>query len=164
METKDSIYFYGLKDEYGYLSNFYKCNFIDEYNNQYCCSEQYFMYQKALLFEPDNIELHQQILNETNPTIVKKLGRNIKNYNEDIWNELRYNKMKDGLRLKFNQNDNLKIKLINTGNKILYEASKYDKIWGIGFYANEAINKNKKIYGQNLLGKCLMEIRTELNN
>lgn len=164
METEDSIYFYGVKDEYGYLSNFYKCNFIDEYNNHFCCSEQYFMYQKALLFEPENIELHKQILHETNPTIIKKLGRNIENYNENIWNEERYNKMKDSLRLKFSQNNNLKIKLINTGNKILYEASKYDKIWGIGYCANEAINKNIKLYGKNLLGKCLMEIRNELNN
>jgi predicted NAD-dependent protein-ADP-ribosyltransferase YbiA (DUF1768 family) len=45
---------------------------------------------------------------------------------------------------------------------MLYEASKYDKIWGIGFYGIDAINADKNKFGRNLLGKALMEIRNEL--
>jgi len=70
--------------------------------------------------------------------------------------------MYNGLLLKFSQNNSIKQKLISTHPKTLYEASKYDKIWGIGYYANEAINTNKNKYGRNLLGKALMDIRSHL--
>ena len=55
----------------------------------------------------------------------------------------------------------LKAKLLATGEKILVEASPYDKIWGIGFNkSNALVNKSK--WGQNLLGKVLMEVRNKL--
>jgi ribA/ribD-fused uncharacterized protein len=71
--------------------------------------------------------------------------------------------MLDALRLKFNQNEIIKQKLLETTPKILYEASKNDKIWGIGFYDKDAIH-NKSKFGKNLLGNALMVIRTELSS
>ena len=53
--------------------------------------------------------------------------------------------------------------LLDTNTKILYEASKYDKIWGIGFDEDSAIDINPELYGQNLLGKALMETRIRLS-
>jgi len=53
-------------------------------------------------------------------------------------------------------------KLKLTGNKNLYEASKTDKIWGIGFDADQAVKTDKKFYGTNLLGQALMTVRAEL--
>ena len=50
METSDSIYFYGLINKYSFMSNFYKCNFTDENQINFNCSEQYFMY-KCLMFD-----------------------------------------------------------------------------------------------------------------
>ena len=42
------------------------------------------------------------------------------------------------------------------------EASKNDKIWGIGYYDKDAILiTDKSKFGQNLLGNALMEIRSE---
>ena len=69
--------------------------------------------------------------------------------------------MKSGLRLKFGQNQGLKNLLIGIDDKTLYEASKYDKIWGIGYYPYDAINTDKQLFGQNLLGNALMDIRDE---
>ena len=40
--------------------------------------------------------------------------------------------MKEGLVLKFSQDEDLKEYLLNTKDKILVEASPYDSIWGIG--------------------------------
>lgn len=162
VETKTDIFFYGLKDEFAYMSNFYKTNFVDENGINFNCSEQYFMYRKCLTFEPTNKSLIKEILKETSATKVKKLGRKVKNYDDDIWSKLRYGIMVEALRLKFSQNEDIKQKLINTGGKTLYEASKYDKIWGIGFYAVKAINIDKKLYGTNLLGKALMQVRDDL--
>ena len=72
--------------------------------------------------------------------------------------------MCDGLYYKFSQNSNLQDLLLKTNNKILYEASPRDKLWGIGLSAQKAITKDVSTYGKNLLGKCLMNIRTRLIN
>ena len=49
--------------------------------------------------------------------------------------------MKNGLILKFSQNPVLKQSLLATGNKNLYEASPYDKIWRTWYNANETLEK-----------------------
>jgi ribA/ribD-fused uncharacterized protein len=162
MELENEIYFYSLNNKFSYMSNFYKTYFTDNDGIVYNCSEQYFMYYKCKTFDPTNNTLLQLILSEQSPTKIKQYGRQVQNYDEKIWTEKRYNIMLKGLRLKFNQNHIIKEKLIATYPKILYEASKYDKIWGIGYYDNDAINIDKNKYGQNLLGNALMEIRKEL--
>ena len=146
METETEIYFYNLKNKFDYMSNFYKTNFTDKDGIKYICSEQYFMYHKCKTFDPNNNILLQTILTEKSATKIKKCGRQLQNYDDTIWKEKRYNIMLEALRLKFNQNEIIKQKLLETKPKILYEASKNDKIWGIGFYDNEAyFRKGRKI-------------------
>ncbi len=164
METENSIFFYGQNDKFGYMSNFYKTKFIDDQGNNFSCSEQYLMYWKAKTFEADNQVLLDRILKETDPAKIKALGRSVKGYNEGIWASQRQKIMIDGLMLKFKQNIQIKTLLLSTGTKTLYEASKYDKIWGIGYYAEQAINTNPSSYGSNLLGKSLMIVRSKLNS
>lgn len=165
METDTKILFYSENNNYGYMSNFYPSR-IKENLREYNCNEQYFMKKKQELFDPTNITLANKILNNNDPKEIKKFGRQVKNYNDDIWNNARYEIMKNGLRLKFSQNPVLKQSLLATGNKNLYEASPYDKIWGTGYNADETLNKfnlNKQNeLGQNLLGRALEEIRQEL--
>ena len=162
MDTGTEIYFYRLNNKFGYLSNFYQTNFVDEYGNMFNCSEQYFMYHKCLTFDKKNKKLLNAILEEDSPKQIKKYGRQVKNYSDEVWNDLRFDIMLNGLRLKFNQNPILKQKLIDTKDKMLFEASKHDGIWGIGFEYYEAIKKDKSEFGRNLLGLALMSIRTEL--
>ena len=165
METDTKILFYSDKSgNYRFMSNFYPSKFIED-DIEYNCSEQYFMKKKQEMFDPTNIILANNILNNTNPKEIKKYGRQVKNYNDDVWNNERYEIMKNGLRLKFSQNPDLKQSLLATGNKNLYEASPYDNIWGTGFNANdtlEKINNNKQNeLGHNLLGRAIEEIRNE---
>lgn len=161
METVDTIFFYNQNVLHGYMSNFYKSDFVDDDGNRFCCSEQYLMYMKAKTFEPNNTFLLNKILAETSPDKIKQYGRMVKNYVDVVWNDIRYGVMVDGLRLKFSQNQQLKQLLISTGDKMLYEASKYDKIWGIGFSPQDAINTNRELFGRNLLGQSLMQVRNE---
>ena len=162
METESEIYFYTLKNKFAYMSNFYKTNFTDSDEILYNCSEQYFIYHKCKIFDLSNKILLENIINETSATKIKKYGRQVQNFNDIIWKEKRYNIMLEALRLKFNQNKIIKQKLLETNTKILYEASKNDKIWGIGYYDKDAIHIDKHKFGENLLGNALMEIRSEL--
>jgi len=163
METDTEIYFYNLKNKFNYMSNFYKTIFTDKDGIKYNCSEQYFMYHKCKIFDPKNNILLETIITETSATKIKKYGRQVQNFNDIFWKEKRYNIMLEALRLKFNQNEIIKQKLLETKPKILYEASKNDRILGIGYYDKDAIQIDKSKFGENLLGNALMEIRSELS-
>ena len=162
METIDSIYFYSEFELFGAFSNFSTAYFTDKDGLRYNCSEQYLMLQKCLLFDQNNTELLRKITNSKSPAAIKLYGRQVKNFDENIWSQHKYKIMLQGLRYKFNQNPISEEMLLYTGNKIIYEASKRDAIWGIGYNIYEALRTNKENYGKNLLGKALMELRDEI--
>lgn len=108
MSDNRPIYFFGQDNLNGYMSNFYKTHFVDKEGNNYNCSEQYFMYLKCLTFDPTNTRLLVAILNESNPSVIKRYGREVKNYDDNILEEERYDIMLEALRLKFTQNEDIK--------------------------------------------------------
>ena len=142
----------------GIFSNWHISDFIVD-GVSYSSGEQYMMYQKALTF--NDIETADEILEEIMPNFQKQLGRKIKNFDSKIWNDVKYELIKKGLREKFSQNSNLKLYLLKYKDYQIVEASPEDKIWGIGFYANLAIS-NIDFWGENLLGKILTELAQEI--
>jgi ribA/ribD-fused uncharacterized protein len=168
-ETEKSIFFISTSRDYNFLSNFYICSFEDknELMNgnpiQFKNMEQYFIYKKAKKFDPENSTLIKAILQQVTPKEIQKLGRSVKKFNEEEWNKVKLEIMYDGLKLKFGQNPELKQKLLETGNKILYEANKYDDFWGIGKTVEEGIKMEKEgeseLFGKNQLGELLMALR-----
>lgn len=132
--------------DYKCFSNFYPCKFVYAHR-QFNCTEQAFMWMKAMTFN-DN-ETAAKILNETDPLKIKRLGREVKNYDDTKWNEIRYNIMYQVNMAKYFHNKDLRKLLIDTKDAYLFENSPFDYIWGVG----------KKGTGQNLLGKVLMDIR-----
>lgn len=129
--------------------------------DDYCCTEQYMMAEKARLFEDD--EICEKILKSKNPAEMQILGKKVKNFKQDIWVKVKYSIVLNGNYFKFTQNKEIRDYLLSTGNKILVEASPKDKIWGIGLDENHP-DANKPIAwrGKNLLGFALMELRDEL--
>lgn len=121
------------------------------------------MHRKALLFAgPDHpITLELQNSWKLNPSTIRNLGRKIPNFSDDVWKEHRFQIVAEGSYLKFSQNEDLKEKLLATGNRELVEASPSDRIWGVGFAARYA-SDNRSVWGLNLLGKALMETRERL--
>ena len=141
----------------GIFSNWHESNF--SFNNiNYNCVEQYMMHQKAIFF--NDIETSDKILKELYPRKQKQLGREVKNFNNDDWNVVKYEIVKNGIREKFNQNSELKNYLISFKNHIIVEASPEDRIWGIGFSEDDALQNIDK-WGENLLGKILTELASE---
>ena len=62
---------------------------------------------------------------------------------------------------KFLQNPDLRETLLDTGDKILVEATP-DKRWGAGQALNSSAMKRGEFTGANLQGKCLMRARSTL--
>lgn len=90
---------------------------------------------------------------------IKQLGRKVKGFDANKWNEVKEAKMKQGLYLKFTQDLNLKRSLLNTGDKYIGEAAFWDREWGLGQNIENCYKTPLNQLGKNLLGKCLMEIR-----
>ena len=146
---------------HGCFSNWWYCKFKDSKGFLYQNTEQYMMAKKAELFG-DN-ETFIQIMSNPNPKSCKNLGRRVKGFDNSIWDNYKYQIVFEGCLLKFSQNPLLREKLLLTGTQLLVEASPYDKIWGIGLTEEQAKQTNPSLWpGQNLLGKCLMEVRSRL--
>lgn len=123
------------------------------------CGEQYMMWVKAITFNDQDIA--QQILESNNPKYIKDLGRKVSNFNQDIWNNVKYLKIKEGLFRRFTQDLKAKQELLKHKGKIFVEASPYDRIWGIGYSEADALS-NVQNWGENLLGKILTELSQEI--
>ena len=159
--TDKHVFFWGV-----WPSNWFKCHFTVEYNGktlEFFNSEQYFMWVKAITFGDE--EVAEKILEKgKNPKTAKALGREVKNYDDKVWNEKRYQVMVDANLYKYSQNEELKELLLNPEleGKHYVESSPLDKIWGIGVGETEALDDESNWRGQNLLGKVLDEVRDKL--
>lgn len=119
------------------------------------------MAEKARLFKDE--EILKEILQSKHPKQIKELGRKVRNFDEEVWKKKRYSIILNGNYAKFLQNEGQRQFLIGTKNRVLVEASPYDKIWGIGMAADdENIENPLEWKGLNLLGFALMEVRDEL--
>lgn len=126
-------------------------------------SEAAFMFLKAKTFG-DSVIAAAVVANQ-DPKYVKGLGKRVSGFNDETWAEHRYDCMLDACFAKFVQNPKLGDQLIATGDKVLVEASPYDKIWGVGLAPNDPrVLDPANWRGLNLLGEVLMDIRTILKS
>ena len=136
----------------------------EEEEVEFLTAEHWMMVQKALLFKDEGIArsiLNITEINSGSMAQVKSLGRRVANFEEDKWASAREKIVLEGTLHKFEQNSELKTKLLETGDRIIVEASPLDRIWGVGFGERNAL-KEKTRWGQNLLGVALMETRGRL--
>jgi ribA/ribD-fused uncharacterized protein len=124
-------------------------------------AEHYMMAQKAKIFK--DMSARDAILKSSSPKEAKALGRSIRDFNEVTWNLYKEKIVIMGNVLKGMQNERFCQALLDTKDKLLIEASPYDRIWGVGIDENDRrINYPKQWPGKNLLGFCLMEVRSIL--
>ena len=134
---------------------------FEENGKRFITAEHYMMYYKALTF--NDTEIANKILNSIHPRDIKSLGRMVKNYDDKIWSQRRFDVVVQGNLLKFSQNKGLMADLIKYKDLTFVEASPYDKIWGIGLHYEDDRVLNENLWqGQNLLGKAINKVIEEL--
>ena len=82
---------------------------------------------------------------------------------DEVWNAHRFDIVCRANFAKFSQHADLKAFLLQTGNRILVEASPVDSIWGIGLAQDDPHAENPLQWqGLNLLGFALMKVRDQM--
>ena len=161
MTETDIVYFWRQSEvPYGVFSNWAITPF-KENNIEFQSTEHYLMFHKAVLMA--DAVMANAIVKAATPKRAKELGRQVRNWDEEKWEKHREQIMYDGILLKCRAHPDIAKLLLETGSKVIAEASPYDKIWGIGLRAEMAMMK-KKFNGLNLLGKALMNVRSTLRS
>lgn len=144
----DVINFYSVSADYGCFSNFAAYP-IRLGGKTWPTSEHYFQAQK---FEDD---VHQEAIRQTpSPMIAARMGRDRKRPLRPDWETVKIAIMREVVRAKFTQHDDIRDILLSTGEAKLVEHTKNDAYWGDGGDGS----------GQNMLGRILMEVREEFRN
>ena len=169
---RDVIAFYSHKSNYyPQFSNFWIHDTIDFKIPGWCgmmansyiqvnSSEKAIMLCKASLF--NDKKTFDLIKKTNNPLNAKRLGRKSK-FDQAVWDKYVCKIAKYAICNKFSSIPSLRSLILTTNNCFIAEASKYDKIWGIGMYnSNKNCNYPSKWNGCNILGWALMETRLDL--
>ncbi|WPG99369.1 Hypothetical protein R9X50_00218300 [Acrodontium crateriforme] len=147
--------------QYGFLSQWYDSTFQVD-GVEYRTAEMWMMVQKARLFGDEDIA--QKMMQTTNPKEHQALGRKAKGFDRKKWDEHKSRIVEEGNYHKFTKTTpEMKMWLLETGDRELVEASPYDRIWGVGFVAKDA-ELNRSNWGENRLGKAIMKVREQLRN
>ncbi|KAK0418554.1 hypothetical protein QR680_013634 [Steinernema hermaphroditum] len=140
------------------FSNFHPCEQLYIDGESFSCSEQYFMYRKAVTFGDDASA--RKILTASRPGEMKRLGREVTPFDVETWRTASIDAMITAVAHKFAQNESLREELLKTAGSTLVECNPRDPIWGIGLsMKNPAAADPKKWKGKNLLGRILTEVR-----
>jgi ribA/ribD-fused uncharacterized protein len=151
----ETIFFYG-----GVYSQWYPSPIVID-DVEYNCAEQYMMAQKALTF--NDTESWVEIMKAWHPSQQKAIGRKVKGFNVDEWNNVCKDIVYKANMAKFTQHETLKEGLLATGDSELVEASPTDVVWGIGLAENNPdINDRSKWRGTNWLGEVIMKVRATI--
>ncbi|KAK2465616.1 hypothetical protein APHAL10511_002508 [Amanita phalloides] len=129
MDTQRYIFFWKTNEKYGWASQWYYSPFtatIDIGGRQetveFPTAEHWMMVHKALLF--GDIDVAREILEikeatSSNMAAVKALGRKVWEFKEEVWVAERERIVLEGNKLKFGQNEELRAKLLATGESEL---------------------------------------------
>lgn len=147
----NEVRFYRANEKpYGAFSNLYRRS-IEFEGETFPTSEH--AYQAGKARKP---EVRQWLMQAPSPALLAMAAHGL--YQWDInsnWSKIKFERMKQVLRAKFTQHEDLKALLLSTGTARLVESATVDnavnRLWG----EVNGVGKNK-------LGELLMEVRAEL--
>ncbi|WP_350280429.1 NADAR family protein [Kribbella sp. HUAS MG21] len=161
------LYFWGHRPQRdgsigpGCLSQWWPAKFTVD-GIGYASAEHFMMAGKARLFGDAAAE--ERILAARTPAEAKNLGREVRDFDEQVWAAERFEIVVAGSTAKFGQDPALRAYLVGTGGRVLVEASPLDRVWGIGLAADDPRAADPAGWrGLNLLGFALMAARDRLS-
>lgn len=146
MKQTIPILFYGTKDHYGCFSNF-SAHWIKLDGKSWPTTEHYFQAQKFV-----GTEHEDKIRGAASPKNAATMGRERKRPLRADWELVKDGVMRRAVRAKFEQHEEIRQILLDTGDAEIIENAPGDYYWGIGTRGD----------GKNMLGIILMEVREEL--
>lgn len=130
---------------------------------RYSTAEKWMMSVKAWAF--NDLTTLKKIQPLDNPSDIKKLGREVKPFDPATWDRIDMAAVTAGSIAKFGVNERMTAELLGTDDLILVEASKHDRIWGVGLdWRDELVYDQANWRGKNKLGRCLMAARAVLRS
>lgn len=123
----------------------------------FCSAEQAYQFFKCRTCKRD--ERADKILGMSNLLDIKIAGDDITT--KAVWEQNKEGFMRSICYSKFSQNEELRRKLIDTGDITLYECTN-NRWWGSGYHLDSPEWATTKCPGLNKLGTILMDIRTTL--
>lgn len=107
---------------------------------------------------PHMPDIQRMILEETSPMTAKMRSKPYRENSRPDWNDVRIPIMRWCLRVKLVQNrEKFSELLFATGNRPIVEDSRKDEYWGA------KSNETGELFGKNVLGRLLMELRYQLH-
>lgn len=160
--TETHVYFVGGPFSQWYASPF-EAEILDAGTHKFNCCEQYMMAGKALSFGDE--DTFNAIMSATNPRDHKALGRQVQNFDADVWNQVAREIVYEGNVAKFTSTDTFKQYLLGTEDLYLVEGAIYDAVWGVKLaWDDPRIEDSTNWQGTNWLGETLMRVREEIRN
>lgn len=143
-------------------SHHFLCDFTVR-NVHFTSMEQMMMYSKAMLFKDKR---NARRIMETNLCQAQKMiGRDVTPFVPEEWDEKCENIVYIGNKEKYRQNPTLLKLLLMTGDTILVEATRKDRIWGCGIDEDDdRVADPANWTGQNKHGKIQMRVREYFKN
>lgn len=157
-----AVFFHKPEEPHGYLSNWYISPFTAD-GIRFTSTEQFIMYKKCMIFGDE--QSAKAVLVTNDPAEQQDIGRKAKGYIHTLWSGIRQTIAYEGLLEKFRQNDELRRKLLDTGDAYLVECAGSDKTWACGIKLDDARRFDASLWdGQNILGFTLMQVRGSLSH
>lgn len=145
----------GFMSQESYLSNFYPCPVtVDGYT--FPSAKHAIQYKRSIVCGREDVGI--DIKQKLDPADAKSLGETLK-YNRK-WDRAKIGLVRCIVRQKFLENNNLKIKLLNTTGYTLEESS-FDRFWGTGVPVYSKDFTKGTHTGKNIMGRLLEEIRDD---
>ncbi len=141
-----SVDFYREEGELGYLANYSDYGFMVD-GVYYPTAEHFYQASKF-----DNPEIIQKILSCKTAREAASVGRDRNNKRIDHFKDIKLDKMYQAVYEKFQQNPDIRKKLIETGDEEIREMTDQESYWGVG----------PQLDGENHMGEILMRVREEL--
>lgn len=158
---KRVVGFYKPDQQWGQFSNWYIQPFTVD-GMEFSCGEQYIMWRKATMFK--DYDMAETIMRDTNPADMKRHGRMVKGFDNEVWMANILDIACDTVRNRVKCNPQLGKDILATGDCMIAECNPHDRLWGIGMGLSSQYYDTCQWRGRNILGVAYMTVRTELSS